>query len=99
AGEGRLQRNVTHPARAGAYATGAQHRYGVIPGNFLNEGLATVHAEVSSLRSTKIFPHAMTDPIAFYVEDPGEGDSAKGRFTGQWKGVVRPLLEWTVEEE
>lgn len=69
-----------------------------IPGNFLNEGLATVHVEVSSLGSPKLFPHAMTDPIAFYVEDPGEGDSARGRFTAQWKGVVRPLLEWTTEE-
>ena len=69
-----------------------------IPGNFLNEGLTTVHVEVSSLRSPKLFPHALTDPIAFDVQDPGEGDSAKGRFIGQWKGVVRPLLDWTTEE-
>jgi lipopolysaccharide transport system ATP-binding protein len=68
-----------------------------IPGNLLNEGLTTVHAQICSLRAPKLYPHAMTDPIAFYVEDPGEGDSARGRFTGQWKGVVRPLLEWTVE--
>ena len=26
---------------------------------------------------------------------PGEGDSARGPFSGQWRGVVRPLLEWT----
>ncbi|HSI98276.1 MAG TPA: ABC transporter ATP-binding protein [Gaiellaceae bacterium] len=69
-----------------------------IPANFLNEGLATVHVEVSSLRAPKLYPHAMTDPIAFYVEDPGEGDSARGRFTGQWKGVIRPMLDWTTEE-
>ena len=29
--------------------------------------------------------------------DPGEGDSARGQFSGQWRGVVRPLLEWTCE--
>ena len=31
------------------------------------------------------------------VLDPGEGDSARGQFSGQWRGVVRPLLEWTCE--
>ncbi len=38
------------------------------------------------------------DVVSFHVQDPGEGDSARGTFTGQWRGVVRPLLEWTVEE-
>ena len=36
--------------------------------------------------------------VSFHVQDFGEGDSAKGLFTGQWKGVVRPLLDWTTEE-
>jgi len=35
--------------------------------------------------------------VAFTVFDPGDGDSARGLFTGQMRGVVRPLLEWTVE--
>jgi hypothetical protein len=35
--------------------------------------------------------------VSFHVQDPGEGDSARGLFTGQWQGVVRPLLEWTTE--
>ena len=38
------------------------------------------------------------DAVSFHVQDPGEGDSARGDFTGQWKGVVRPLLKWTTEE-
>ena len=29
--------------------------------------------------------------------DPGLGDSAKGLFTGQLRGGVRPLLDWTTE--
>ena len=33
-----------------------------------------------------------------HVQEPGEGDSAKGYFTGQWQGVVRPLLDWTTRE-
>ena len=36
--------------------------------------------------------------VAFHVQDPAEGDSARGLFTGQWQGVVRPMLEWTTEE-
>jgi hypothetical protein len=35
--------------------------------------------------------------VSFTVFDPGDGDSARGRFTGQMSGVVRPLLEWSVE--
>ena len=34
--------------------------------------------------------------ISFHVQDVGDdGASSKGRYTGQVKGVVRPLLEWT----
>ena len=35
--------------------------------------------------------------IRFHVVDPGVGDSAKGLFTGQVRGGVRPLLDWTTE--
>ena len=38
-----------------------------------------------------------TRRVSFEVLDPGEGDSARGQFSGQWRGVVRPLLDWTVE--
>jgi len=69
-----------------------------IPGNFLNEGLSTVHVQVCTLGAPQLRPHATADIIAFHVQDPGEGDSARGGFIGQWKGVVRPLLEWTTEE-
>jgi lipopolysaccharide transport system ATP-binding protein len=69
-----------------------------IPGNFLNEGLLTVDAGVCSLNAPKLHPHAgSNDAVSFHVQDPGEGDSAKSLFTGQWQGVVRPLLEWTTE--
>ena len=34
--------------------------------------------------------------VSFHVQDPIEGDSSRGTFTGQWRGVVRPLLDWTV---
>jgi lipopolysaccharide transport system ATP-binding protein len=82
------------PARPGSYVSTAW-----IPGNLLNEGLITVQVAVCSLGGMKLRPHAgLDEAVSFHVQDPGEGDSAKGLFTGQWKGVVRPLLEWTTEE-
>jgi lipopolysaccharide transport system ATP-binding protein len=82
------------PAFEGEYVSTAW-----IPGNLLNEGLITVEAGVSSFGTLKLHPHAgVTDAVSFHVQDLGEGDTAKGLFTGQWKGVVRPLLEWTTEE-
>jgi homopolymeric O-antigen transport system ATP-binding protein len=70
-----------------------------IPGNLLNEGLTTVEVGVFSMGATKLWPNAgCVDAVSFHVQDPAEGDSARGSYTGQWKGVVRPLLEWTTEE-
>jgi homopolymeric O-antigen transport system ATP-binding protein len=69
-----------------------------IPGNFLNEGRVSVEAGVYTLRSPKLHPRAWKpDAVSFTVYDPGDGDSARGSFTGQLRGVVRPLLDWSVE--
>jgi lipopolysaccharide transport system ATP-binding protein len=84
----------SEPAEPGDYVSTAW-----IPGNLLNEGLVTVDVGVCSVATPKLHPHTgCTDAVSFHVHDPGEGDSAKGPFTGQLKGVVRPLLEWTTEE-
>jgi lipopolysaccharide transport system ATP-binding protein len=70
-----------------------------LPGNYLNEGLVTVDAAICSIDSPKLHHHvSVHDAFSFHVFDPLEGDSSRGTFTGQWKGVVRPLLEWTYEE-
>jgi len=72
-----------------------------IPGNLLNEGLYTIEAAVCSLgraAAGKLVHQArVTEAVSFHVHDPGEGDSSKGRFAGQLRGPVRPLLEWTTE--
>jgi lipopolysaccharide transport system ATP-binding protein len=69
-----------------------------IPGNFLNEGRVSLEAGVYTLRSPKLHPRAWKpDAVSFTVYDPGDGDSARGRFTGQLRGIVRPLLDWSVE--
>jgi lipopolysaccharide transport system ATP-binding protein len=69
-----------------------------IPGNYLNEGLVSVDAALCSIDSPKLHHHASYhEAVSFHVQDPAEGDSSRGTFTGQWRGVVRPLLEWTCE--
>jgi len=40
---------------------------------------------------------ARYEAVSFTIFDPGDGDSARGRFTGQLSGAVRPLLTWTVD--
>ena len=68
-----------------------------IPPNLLTEGTTKVDAAVCTLRAPKLHQRASRyEAVSFTVFDPGDGDSARGRFTGQLSGVVRPLLDWTV---
>jgi lipopolysaccharide transport system ATP-binding protein len=77
---------------------GVYHATAWIPPNFLNEGTATIDVAVCTLRAPKLFQRAQQyEAVSFTVFDPGDGDSARGRFTGQMGGVVRPLLEWSGE--
>ena len=69
-----------------------------IPANLLNEGSVIVEAAICSIDFPKLEHHAAVyEAISFEVLDPGEGDSARGTFGGQWRGVVRPLLDWSRE--
>jgi len=82
------------PAEAGDYVSTAW-----IPGNLLNEGYTSVEVAVCSVAGGTLHPHASRfDAVAFHVQDPGDGGSARGPFVGQLRGVVRPLLDWTTEE-
>jgi lipopolysaccharide transport system ATP-binding protein len=70
-----------------------------IPGNLLNEGLASVEVGVWSI-GAKLSPHAWKfNAVSFHTHDPGQGDSARGVFAGNLRGAIRPLLEWTTEEQ
>jgi lipopolysaccharide transport system ATP-binding protein len=69
-----------------------------IPGNLLNEGAVSAEVAICSIDFPKLEHHAAVyEAVSFEVLDPGEGDTARGVFGGQWRGVVRPLLEWSVE--
>jgi lipopolysaccharide transport system ATP-binding protein len=81
------------PTPPGEYAATAW-----IPGNLLNEGTVNIEIAICSLGFPKLEHHAaIYEALSVEVLDPGEGDSARGGFSGQWKGVVRPKLEWSLE--
>ena len=83
------------PAEPGDYTSIAW-----IPGNLLNEGFVLVDVAVVTHATARHTNYAgVREAISFHVQDPAEGDSARGLYTGQWRGVVRPLLEWTTEEQ
>ncbi len=83
----------SEPTPPGEYASVAW-----IPGNLLNEGAASVEVAICSIDFPKLHHHAaIYEAISFEVLDSGEGDTARGRFGGTWRGVVRPLLDWSVE--
>jgi lipopolysaccharide transport system ATP-binding protein len=85
--------HASDSSQPGVYSTTAW-----IPANLLNEGKTTVDVAVCTLRAPKLYQRAARyEAVLFTVFDPGDGDSARGRFTGQLSGVVRPLLEWSLE--
>jgi lipopolysaccharide transport system ATP-binding protein len=80
------------PAEPGSYLSTAW-----IPANLLNEGLMTVDVGVASLAAPKMINHFNTPGLlTFNVHDQAQGGSSKGAYTGELRGAVRPLLDWTL---
>jgi lipopolysaccharide transport system ATP-binding protein len=69
-----------------------------IPGNFLAEGRVHVEAVVSTYNPTVVHAEEQ-DAVAFQVADRSTGDGVRGEYVGDWPGVVRPMLRWTVETD
>lgn len=89
--------DFTNPAWNGlAGRLGVSRSVCLIPGNFLAEGRINVLAAVASYNPTVV--HAMEhDAVSFHVVDNSEGDGVRGEYVNEWPGVVRPMLEWTIE--
>lgn len=69
-----------------------------IPGNFLAEGRHFVNAAVSTYNPT--MAHAgEAEAVAFQVVDRSAGDGVRGPYVGEWPGVVRPMLAWSIQTE
>ena len=67
-----------------------------IPGNLLSEGVHRVNVMCVSFE-----PHRelikVEAPVGFSVVDSYDGTSARGDFTGEMIGVVRPMVKWTTQ--
>jgi len=69
-----------------------------VPGNFLAEGRIFLLVAVVSYDPDAV--HVLErDAVSFQVVDRSEGDAVRGVFTGEWPGVMRPMLEWQVTSE
>jgi len=68
----------------------------LIPGNLLAEGTVYVTPSLVTLNPNKS-QFFERDAICFLVIDDFHGDSARGDWTGQFRGIVRPVLKWTTQ--
>jgi lipopolysaccharide transport system ATP-binding protein len=69
-----------------------------IPGNFFAEGPVMVGVFVNTIGPVtwRAIEH---DAVAFDIVDRSQGDGARGEVAEEVLGVLRPIFEWTVEEE
>ena len=79
------------PRPVGRYVT-----TGWIPGNLLGEGNFFVTAGCCTL-DPQIAQFNEHEAVVFHVYDSLEGDSARGDYTGELPGDVRPMLQWTTQ--
>lgn len=87
-----LDENYRHKKRRrGIYKSRAE-----IPGNLLSEGNFFVTVAAATYEPfTEHFNQR--DVAAFLITDGMQGDSARGDFAGQMKGLVRPILKWETD--
>jgi lipopolysaccharide transport system ATP-binding protein len=67
-----------------------------VPGNFFAEGTIFVTAGLTTLEPL-IRQFYKADVVAFYVVDRLGADSARGDWTMDMGGVVRPMLKWSTK--
>ena len=67
-----------------------------VPGNLMPEGAFYVLVAVGSYNPNVIYS-LERDSLAFQVVDDSKGAGVRGEFTGDWPGVMRPMLNWRTE--
>jgi lipopolysaccharide transport system ATP-binding protein len=68
-----------------------------VPGNFLAEGQIFIVVAVCSYNPDIV--HLLErDVVSFQIVDRSEGDGVRGDYGGVWPGVVRPMLNWRIEQ-
>ena len=68
-----------------------------VPGNLLAEGDFFIHAAMTTLEPQTLPQFHEKEAVSFRVVDPMEGDSARGDWAMDLRGLVRPLLRWETE--
>ena len=68
-----------------------------IPKNLLSEGIVKVSIALFKPTPFRLFAF-VEDQIVFNVFDKLNGDSARGNYTNDFPGIVRPLLKWDVKQ-
>jgi lipopolysaccharide transport system ATP-binding protein len=71
----------------------------LVPGNFLAEGTHNITAAIGTYNPNIV--HVLErDVVSFVVVDNAETRSVRGDYAGgNWPGVIRPLLSWSVSIE
>lgn len=64
-----------------------------IPKHYLNEGVHSVEVYLHHGNPHQV-DVKVPEVVSFDVRDPGD---TRGDWTGQWAGVIRPILAWTGE--
>ena len=67
-----------------------------IPGNLLNEGMLFVSCNLLRINPDRVEFHAQL-AIAFHVVDNLTGDSSRGDYSKNMRGIVRPLFKWATQ--
>lgn len=70
-----------------------------IPGNLLAEGMTIVNTALWVLEPFRKLEFRCKDAVAFHLVDSIEGNSARGDWTGNMEGIIRPLLKWDTHYE
>ena len=69
----------------------------IIPKNLLSEGVFTISFALFRTDPLSIYNH-ISEILRFKIIDLIDGTSARGSYTGDFPGIIRPLLNWTTVE-
>ncbi len=68
-----------------------------IPAHLLSETTYTVTSSLAFFVGAQAYTCELDNALAFHVYDSAKGDSARGTYKGQMRGLVSPRLDWSVE--
>ena len=81
------------PRPVGKYISSA-----LIPGNLLSEGMVFVEAASIAINySKRKLQFSVMEAVSFQVIDNNDGNSARGDWTENIEGIVRPMLQWNTQ--